>query len=804
MAETITLFLNTQAQTQGITATVRGLNQVKQGVEQLGRNFGALASRIAAFAAPLTALIGAGALTRFTKDAIDNADALAKAAQRAGISVESFSALAHASSLADASIQDLQTATRQLSEWLEKTGQGSRDLMEVLLEQADTFAAMEDGAQKIALAQERFGRSGQLLIPLLNQGSAAIREQMEEARAFGLMVGPGFAARAQQFNDNITRIRGLLRGLFNRVAEGVLPGLIELTESVIAWGRENAERIGLFLQDAVAMTVRAYKESRLGELIALIVEVGIREGGVAGVKALGFLFGKLFTVDFFMLAAKAGRLLAEVLLRAVKLPVDAFGAGMDWVISNAANGFGKAFVGIFNWLSEKFVVAVNFWIAAMNKIPGVNVAPIQAVQLEFRGPKVPSFGEIFAEHQKASQESMDAVLVLMDEQIEKSRQLLTDGQISEDQAQALVTARERLLALYDREVRARQEAAKAESAPTIRRATTEQRAMDLTILRERLEQSATRIKLIELDVTLSARQRNKELRDAYFDRALIVDQMRTALERVVQEGDARGPAGRTEEHTKAVKELNAVLLQQAEIQKQLFELDQDSFFGRFQQNIRQAIDNVSSFGARVADIFTTGIGSAIDTVANGIWAVIDGTRTWGEMFRDVARSIISQLIALTIRALVFRAIMAFLPGFGSFLGIPKLFGMQEGGIVPGGPQIIMVNEAGPEAILNARTTAMLGAEKIAALNAGIMDFERQRVASVAPPSDTMINTGASSRSGESFASQASAGGSGIQHVTILIVDRRDKQGILDTMASAEGKVIVADMVRNNRLEIGVG
>lgn len=46
---------------------------------------------------------------------------------------------------------------------------------------ADGFKALPDGAQKAALAQKLFGRSGQALLPILNSGSKGLKEQIDTA-----------------------------------------------------------------------------------------------------------------------------------------------------------------------------------------------------------------------------------------------------------------------------------------------------------------------------------------------------------------------------------------------------------------------------------------------------------------------------------------------------------------------------------------------------------------------------------------------------------------------------------------------
>lgn len=47
---------------------------------------------------------------------------------------------------------------------------------------ADSFKALPDGANKAALAQKLFGRSGQALLPLLNSGAKGLNEQLDAAQ----------------------------------------------------------------------------------------------------------------------------------------------------------------------------------------------------------------------------------------------------------------------------------------------------------------------------------------------------------------------------------------------------------------------------------------------------------------------------------------------------------------------------------------------------------------------------------------------------------------------------------------------
>jgi len=212
---------------------------------------------VAAFAAVAAAAAG------YTKHVIDAADATNKMAQIAGQAVDKFSALSYAAQLADLSQQDLAQASRFLTLWMEKQGMAATDLTDEMVKQADVFASMPDGPEKLKQAYERFGRSGTQLIPLLNQGSAALREQMEEARQFGIVVGPDFGRNADTFNDNLVRMQSGLKGIFSTLASELLPQWIAMQERFISLNKDvdahNRAVEGLkTMYEAVVGTIKVF------------------------------------------------------------------------------------------------------------------------------------------------------------------------------------------------------------------------------------------------------------------------------------------------------------------------------------------------------------------------------------------------------------------------------------------------------------------------------------------------------------------------------------------------------------------
>jgi hypothetical protein len=179
------------------------------------------------------ALAAAASLAAIVKSAANSADELGKLSQKIGVSVEELSALKYAGSLADVSLEQLRTGLVQLSKHMVENGQAGQDVHGRLMELADQFKGMADGAEKTALAVKLFGRSGADMIPLLNQGRDGLAAAADEARRFGLIISAEAARQAEAFNDNLTRLTSAAEGLKIQLAGPLIKSLGDLAEQML-------------------------------------------------------------------------------------------------------------------------------------------------------------------------------------------------------------------------------------------------------------------------------------------------------------------------------------------------------------------------------------------------------------------------------------------------------------------------------------------------------------------------------------------------------------------------------------------
>lgn len=234
-----------------LAAFEAGLAKINQATTQMaGRLEGAFSGLQSTFAA-LSGVIAGGALATLVRNFADVGDQLNKLSQKTGVAVEKLSELQYAAKLNDVGNEQLGDAFRKLSVNMQEAARGTGDAKDafvalgisqkelrtlapdqVFARIAESFSKIQDGAGKTELAVKLFGRSGSELIPLLNAGSEGLNRMGEEARKLGVVISADMAAKAEAFNDNMTRLSTSLQGLGQSLAGPVLSGLSQLVEEM--------------------------------------------------------------------------------------------------------------------------------------------------------------------------------------------------------------------------------------------------------------------------------------------------------------------------------------------------------------------------------------------------------------------------------------------------------------------------------------------------------------------------------------------------------------------------------------------
>ena len=186
--------------------------------------------------------------------------------QRTGIAVETLSSFKLAADKSGTSVQGFATGMKGLSRVMYEAASGGKEAQEafksvgvsatdssgklrpldqVMLDVADRFAGMADGAEKNALAMKLFGRSGMDLIPMLNLGRKGLQENIDKMQKYGV-VTRAEAEAGDAFNDAMKDLQAATGGLTRAIGNALIPALTGLATKVAdtiakvtAWAKEH-------------------------------------------------------------------------------------------------------------------------------------------------------------------------------------------------------------------------------------------------------------------------------------------------------------------------------------------------------------------------------------------------------------------------------------------------------------------------------------------------------------------------------------------------------------------------------------
>jgi hypothetical protein len=196
-----------------------------------------------------------GGMLNVVRAATDYGDSAIKTAQRVGMQTEAWQKLAYAAEFAGVENEQLASGMAKFDKVLVAASEGTgtsaqafkklginikdasgkmRATQDILSDVSNVFSHMEDGAEKSALAQELFGKSGAQLIPLLNSGAKGLAEMGKEAEDMGLVLSEEATKACERFNDNLERVSKATLGLKIQIGAALMPILERLINIVTA------------------------------------------------------------------------------------------------------------------------------------------------------------------------------------------------------------------------------------------------------------------------------------------------------------------------------------------------------------------------------------------------------------------------------------------------------------------------------------------------------------------------------------------------------------------------------------------
>lgn len=229
---------------------------------------------------------------------------------------------------------------------------------QLLLDIADRFKAMPNGMEKTALAMQLFGRGGAQLIPMLNNGRAALKGWMEESEKYRTNV-PDALEKTEAFEGANKRLGYWMMNLKKTIGFEVMPVLTDLIQKVLGWYEANQAIIKQDLKEFFNSLLPVLKKGLdiFLDLAKVTLDIVDNLGGMGNVMKMvaaglaGFAvfqivskFGAIIEMVVMLKNAVMGLAIAEGLatggmsLLAGAAAAAAVYGGMKWMEADMAKG----------------------------------------------------------------------------------------------------------------------------------------------------------------------------------------------------------------------------------------------------------------------------------------------------------------------------------------------------------------------------------------------------------------------------------------------------------------------------------
>jgi len=352
-------------------------NRAAAASRRVGSTFNTMATDIGRNARRIAvgATLAGGAIFGLASSTARLGDDVAKTADKLGIGIGELQELRYAAERSGVATSSFDTAlekmTKNIGLAMEGTG-AQKDALDALGLSAANLATMspeealgviadrlqgvQTQAEKAAIANDLFGRSGIGMLNMLRGGSRGLRDLRDDARRTGYVLSEQAARDAEVFQDTLLDTQLTMKGLRNTVGAALMPvvtqsmrrigdALIENREEVEAW----SERFADGLEEVIPKLGKV--ASGIGDVTAKIWEgVDAVADMVGGYENLGkiiagvFAFRTIWKIGRFALAVGSAAVAMGALAASTGLVDSALGRlGKRSALGNAAaTGAGDA------------------------------------------------------------------------------------------------------------------------------------------------------------------------------------------------------------------------------------------------------------------------------------------------------------------------------------------------------------------------------------------------------------------------------------------------------------------------------
>jgi len=323
----------------------RGLKRADSSIAQTAKRVGALAAGFAKFAA-VAVTAGAAIGVAVVRSQLQQIDALAKTSAQLNITIQDLQGLRFAAEQSGASAgvldRSLERLTRNIGEVQGGTGTAKKAFDELGLSAvelakispadalgkvATALQGVESNSQRVNFAYQILGRSGTQLVNMLANGEEGLNAFKQEALDLGLTLDEVDAAKIEAANDALNRIQKVIQGALQQATVELAP----------------------FIEDIAARFADVAKESGgMGHVVVNVME------GIG--RAIAFVADAVGSIG--------------IAFKAIQIVIKSFEVFVTGAMLLTAKAVEFVIEGILN--------GVNIAISALNKLPAIDIAPINS------------------------------------------------------------------------------------------------------------------------------------------------------------------------------------------------------------------------------------------------------------------------------------------------------------------------------------------------------------------------------------------------------------------------------------------
>lgn len=377
-----------------------GLTDAKKNAEDFSKTWntakGQFASGAKSIAVGAGAIAGVGTAAFKAADALSkNLDEIDKTSQKVGMSTKAYQEWDYVLKISGTEMSNMTTGLKTLTNKFDdakKGGKGAVDAFAKLglkmediqdLSREDLFGTvitafqnMEDSADRAALANELFGKSGQDLTPLFNTTAEETRKLIEEVNHLGGVMSEDAVKDGAAFQDSLTALKTAFAGASGSLLSELVPAITKLmgkvTEFVASGGIEKIISTLKTLAPVIGIVVGAFAGFQIISGIVSLVQgfstafgilnavmaanpIGIIIAAIAAlVAAFVLLWNNCEGFRDFWITVWEG--IKNAFSAVAEFISDTFSKFGEWA-SAAWEGIKNVFAAVGGWFSEKFTAA---------------------------------------------------------------------------------------------------------------------------------------------------------------------------------------------------------------------------------------------------------------------------------------------------------------------------------------------------------------------------------------------------------------------------------------------------------------